>query len=661
MFRWRREPTRDSPTAFLRGHCVPKQEPSISGVIGTAGHVDHGKSTLVKAITSIDPDRLAEEKARSMTIDLGFAWKVRPDGSRLSFVDVPGHERFIKNMLAGVGAIDAALLVIAADEGPMPQTLEHLAIIDLLGITGGVVALTKSDLVDDEWLAYLEEEVRELIRPASIAGAPILPVSAATGRNLETLESALIARLQGRRERIDLSRPRLSIDRAFTIEGFGTVVTGTLIDGALRVGEEVAIMPGGKTARIRGLQVHSSPVSRAEPGNRVAINLAGLPVEAAHRGQVVALPGSLDPVERIDASVALLPSAPKAIEQDDHLDFFQGAAEHRVWLTLLDRERLMPGEQGWAQLRFREPVVVVRGDRFILRRPSPSITVGGGVVIEVGPSRHRRFQAEVIKLLEARERGDPADIILQMVARRIVSGRELKRALPGNVNLEATVAQLEERSLLVALDSERRLVSSPKHLTAIEDRLLAEIDRFHETAPSRRGIPRDDLRQRVSLEDLPGAFEAIVTRLVGAGRIAGDETTLRRPDFVIKIPAEQQRAVDRWLGAITRAPFGPPAPADFGILPETQLALTERGDLVRAADGIFFTQDALSAIESAVVALFREQPRIALSDVRDRFGTSRKYAQAILELLDARRVTRRIGDERILLPGRKSPVSGATG
>jgi selenocysteine-specific elongation factor len=631
----------------------------VTGVIGTAGHVDHGKSTLVRAMTGIDPDRLAEEKARAMTIDLGFAWKLRPDGSRLSFVDVPGHERFIKNMLAGVGAIDAVLLVIAADEGPMPQTREHLAIIDLLGITNGVVALTKSDLVDGEWLSFLEEEVRELIRPTTIAGVPILPVSATTRSNLDALESTLIAQLQRGQGRIDLGRPRLSIDRAFTIGGFGTVVTGTLLDGALRIGDEVAILPSEETARIRGLQVHSTSVDRAEPGHRVAVNLAGVPVESIRRGQVVALPGSLEPADRLDARISLLPSAPKAIEQDSRFDFFQGAAEHPVWLTLLDRERIAPGEQGWVQMRFREPVVVARGDRFILRQASPSLTVGGGVVIDVAPPRHRRFQPRVIESLTARERGDPMEILSQLIARRIVSRNEISRVLPDEADVDATLAELETQSLLIVLDPSRRaLISSPERLRATEQALIEQIDRFHASVPFRRGIPREELRQRISLSDPPGAFDAIVNRLAGEGRIAGDDAILRRADFAIEIPADRQDAVDRWLAAIDGAPFAPPSPDDFGIAPEMQLALTERGDLIRAAEGVFFTPDALRTIEAAIGALFDTRPRITLGDVRDRLGTSRKYAQAMLELLDARRVTRRIGDERIRLPARKSSDAG---
>lgn len=641
------------------GESVLDNVQTYSGVIGTAGHVDHGKSTLVKAITSIDPDRLAEEKAREMTIDLGFAWKIRADGSRLSFVDVPGHERFIKNMLSGVGSIDAVLLAIAADEGPMPQTREHLAIIDLLGIPSGVVALTKSDLVDGEWLGYIEEEVRELIRPTSITEAPIISVSANTRHNLELLETTLIEQLQRGQGRLDLGRPRLSIDRAFTIEGFGTVVTGTLIDGSLRVGEEVAILPGEVTARIRGLQVHSASVPQVGPGNRVAVNLAGLPVEAVRRGHVIALAGALEVAERIDAKISLLASAPKAIEQDDHFDFFHGASEHPAWLTLLDREEIAPGESGWVQMRFRGPVVVCRGDRFVLRQASPSLTVGGGVVLDVAPPRHRRFQPDVIASLVAREKGDPVQLLVQLTARRIVGRSEIDRVLAGVDGLDAAIADLEGRKQLIALDA--NTFTSAAYLEAIETELLKQVDAFHESAPFRRGIPREDLRQRASLTAPAGAFEIVVARLANAERITDDVTTIRRANFAIEIPAGQRDRIDRWIAEIDAASFAPPSPGEFEVDANIQLALTERGDLIRATEGIFFTPSSLRQIEIAIVSFIEEKGRITLADVRDQFGTSRKYAQAILELLDARRVTRRIGDERILLAGRKPPVPGAAG
>ncbi|MDQ3929380.1 MAG: selenocysteine-specific translation elongation factor, partial [Chloroflexota bacterium] len=313
-------------------------------VIGTAGHVDHGKSTLVKALTGIDPDRLQEEKAREMTIDLGFAWLALPSGREVSVVDVPGHERFIKNMLAGVGGLDAALLVIAADEGPMPQTEEHLAILHLLGVSRGIVVLTKRDTVDDEWLALVEEEVRERLRGTTLEGAPIMAVSARTGQGLEELKLAMDRLLEQTEPRADKGRPRLPIDRAFTIAGFGTVVTGTLTDGRLKVGQEVEIVPAGLRSRIRGLQSHKHKVESIGPGNRVAVNLVGVEVDDLARGMVVTLPGTLEPSTRVDVHLELLADSPVTLEQNSSLDFFTGASETPAQATLLDADRLEPGQ-----------------------------------------------------------------------------------------------------------------------------------------------------------------------------------------------------------------------------------------------------------------------------------------------------------------------------
>ena len=362
-------------------------------VIGTAGHVDHGKSTLVKALTGIDPDRLQEEKAREMTIDLGFAHLTLPGGRDISIIDVPGHERFIKNMLAGVGGFDAALLVIAADEGVMPQTEEHVGILKVLGIDRGVVVLTKIDMVDDEWLGLMREEVRErLVALGSpFAAQPMVGVSARTGVGLTDLLGALDAELTHAAPRPDRGKPRLPVDRAFSISGFGTVATGTLIDGRLSVGQEVELQPGGVRSRIRSIQMHNARADLAPPGNRVAVNLVGLGVEDVRRGMVVTTPGWLTASDRLDVRLRLLPDAGANVEQNGHYDLFIGASEASANVTLLDAETLAPGESGLLQLRLSTPVAVARGDRFILRLPSPSRTLGGGVVLETLPRRHKRF------------------------------------------------------------------------------------------------------------------------------------------------------------------------------------------------------------------------------------------------------------------------------
>jgi len=414
--------------------------------IGTAGHVDHGKSTLVKALTGIDPDRLAEEKERGMTIDLGFAWLKLPGGREVSIVDVPGHESFIKNMLAGVGGIDAALLVVAADEGIMPQTREHLAILDLLHVRRGVVALAKMDLVDEEWLELVREEIEEQLKPTTLAGAPIIPVSAYTGQGLPALLALLESVLdetQGQSYQNNIARPRLPIDRVFTMTGFGTVVTGTLLDGAFKVGQEVEVLPQGLKSRIRTLQTHRHQVEIARPGSRVAINLVSVSRSDLERGNVVTLPGQLRPTVLIDTHIQLLADAPHALAHNTLVDFYSGSQEVPARVRLLDVEELQPGQSAWAQLRLSRPAVVARRDRFILRIPSPSMTIGGGEIVDVQPRYHRRFQQVVLSALATLKHGSPDELVLAALDRRRESaGKKEAARTPGRSGAGTSSARL---------------------------------------------------------------------------------------------------------------------------------------------------------------------------------------------------------------------------
>ncbi|MHB8578131.1 MAG: selenocysteine-specific translation elongation factor, partial [Dehalococcoidia bacterium] len=384
-------------------------------VIGTAGHVDHGKSTLVHALTGIDPDRLREEKERGMTIDLGFAWLKLPGGREVSIVDVPGHERFIKNMLAGVGGIDLALLVVAADEGVMPQTREHLAILDLLGIGSGVVAITKRDLVDDEWLELVQADIEETLTGTTLAGSPLIPCSASSGAGLPELIAAIEAKLDSTAPKRDIGRPRLAIDRAFSIAGFGTVVTGTLIDGLLRTGAELVVEPGGQRTRVRGLQSHRHKVDRTEPGSRTAVNLAGLSTDELSRGMVLTTPGWLAPTSAVDVRLHVVADLARPLRHNVQVTFHTGAAEVPAKVRLLDADEIAAGEHGWAQVRLLEPVAVVKGDSFVVR--SPNATLGGGVVVDSHPKRHRRHHAGTLASLASLERGSPAETVFELLTR----------------------------------------------------------------------------------------------------------------------------------------------------------------------------------------------------------------------------------------------------
>jgi selenocysteine-specific elongation factor len=628
-------------------------------VIGTAGHVDHGKSTLVKTLTGIDPDRWEEEQRREMTIDLGFAWLTLPSGRGISIVDVPGHERFIKNMLAGVGGIDAALLVIAADESVMPQTEEHLAILDLLGVEHGLVVLTKADLVDDEWLALVGEEVRDRLRGTSFAGAPQVAVSARTGRGLDALLAALDAQLDRLPSRsLSQGAPRLPIDRAFTVGGFGAVVTGTLLDGPLHVGDEVEIAPKGLHARVRGLQTHQQKEDVALPGTRVAVNLAGVSHHELARGDVLTPPGRLRPTDLLDVRLRLIPAAPAPLVQNMRLDLFVGAAETPCRVTLLDRDELAPGEEGWLQLRLARPIALARGDRYILRQPSPSHTIGGGQVVDTHPPRHRRFRPEVIAALESLARGAPADLLLhalddgqphEWVALLKASGLPVSAATEA---IEELVA--EEKIIMLGQGDSEAASSLPFSLSplllisaggwaALRDKLTTALRGYHRRYPLRMGMPREELRSRLRLSG--EGLEALLTTAVAQGIAATHEGSVRLAEHTPTLSPEQDRAVRRLLEAFATTPYSPPA---LDIEPELLGWLVEQGKIVRVGADVAFLPETYSAMIEWVRSQIGATGGVTVAQFRDRFGSSRKYALALLEYLDERKITRRIGDARVL-------------
>jgi selenocysteine-specific elongation factor len=630
-------------------------------VIGTAGHVDHGKSTLVKALTGIDPDRLAEEKARAMTIDLGFAWLTLPGGQSVSVVDVPGHERFIKNMLAGVGGIDAALLVVAADEGPMPQTVEHLAILDLLGVDRGVIVLTKVDAVEGDWLDLVCEEVRELVSTTALAGAPIVTVSALNGDGLPTLLETLEAVLASSPGTLSGSTPRLPVDRVFSVSGFGTVVTGTLSGGEINTGDELRLYPGDRRVRVRGLQSHQEKVSRALPGRRTAVNLSGIATEDVRRGDVLARPGNMAPSQRLDVRLRLLPDAPVALKQNDEVDFFTGAAELPARITLLDRERLEPGESAWVQLRFRVPIAVLRNDRFIVRRPSPSETLGGGEIVDPNPPRHRRFRPETIAALETLAAGAPDEILLQALEQRPI---EIKELMAGEAGLspkqvEEALAQLLAEGDAVILGGSERAPGATDFAAASSllgslTRQTSEVIRsYHTSQPLRPGLAREEARRRLGITQ-PRLFDDLIATMAGAGELVDDGATLRLPEFRMTLDLARRAAADQYLAAIRAQPYSPPGPHEHGLDPETLAALEYLKEVTRIADGVYFAPEAWDALVQGTLAYIDQNGSMTLSQFRDHFGTSRKYAQAALEYMDQIKYTRRIGDDRVRGPRRPS-------
>jgi selenocysteine-specific elongation factor len=648
-------------------------------VIGTAGHVDHGKSTLVQALTGTHPDRLKEEREREMTIDLGFAWLTLPNGEEVGIVDVPGHRDFIENMLAGVGGIDAALFVVAADEGVMPQTREHLAILDLLQIQGGVVALTKIDMVGDdkesrtEWLDLVESDLRQVLAGTVLAEAPIQRVSAKTGEGLSDLKRALTACLEERPPRPDTGKPRLPVDRVFTIAGFGTVVTGTLSDGVLRVGDEVEVLPQGLRGRVRGLQTHKQKEDAAVPGGRTAVNISGVALEDVRRGDLVAHPGDYRATRRFDANFRLLPDASQPIHHNTEVKLYIGASETIARLRLLGSEELLPGETGWVQLEPTEPVVAVRGDRYILRRPSPGETLGGGMVVEPHPRRrHKRFSQEILSRLESLLQGSPADVLLE--ALQAYGASTLKEVMEGSNLGEAEAAEavleLIQSGQMIPLEAPSPealgdgtmpepggLVIARNHWEALATRVRQELDAFHKTSPLRGGMPREELRSRLKSVTKGSArlFNAAVRRLSLEGSIEESGNLVRKPGFTIRFNPVKKSFADRLLAMFSESPYTPPSVKESTAVAgeDVYAALIELGQLVQVGQEVVFRKSDYERMVDEIRRLLETRGTITAAEVRDHFNTSRKYALALLEHLDAQGLTVREGDIRRL---RKSQV-----
>jgi selenocysteine-specific elongation factor len=614
-----------------------------SFVVGSAGHIDHGKSTLIRALTGIDPDRLAEEKRRGMTIDLGFAYLELPDHRIVGIVDVPGHARFIRNMLAGVHGLDAVLLVVAADEGVMPQTREHLEIVQLLEVSRGLVALTKIDLVDPEWLELVEAEVRETLSQTSLRSSEILQVSAVTGAGVEALKAALTDLLDEAPPRPDLGRPRLPIDRVFTMSGFGTVVTGTLIEGTVSTGEELEIMPGSRRVRIRGLQQHNRKVDRAEPGSRVALNLIGVEREQLARGHVLSRRGTLTATRRVDASVSVLDDSPRPLQHGAQVLVHTGTAEVPARVIALERDAIEPGQSGWIQLYTQDAIAAAAGDRFVLRLPSPSATLAGGRFADVAPRRHPRHNAGVAVSLERRLAGDALQEEL----------RKYPRGTTEEGLLKATVAGPEEaRQQLARLHARRagRWLFAPEAWRALVERARIELTAYHAAHPLRPGMPREQLKSRLGLS--PQAFAAVLPELTAEAAVSEVDGVIALPGHRVALDTAAAGAAARLLALLGERPFSPPSLPDAmraaGAGPEVVRALAQAGQLVRLSPEVAFTRDAYDEAIGVVREIVQREGSVTVAALRDRLAASRRPVLALLEHLDAQRVTRRVGDARVL-------------
>lgn len=627
-------------------------------IVGTAGHIDHGKSALVEALTGTNPDRLEEEKRRGITIDLGFAFMELED-VLLGFVDVPGHERFVRNMLAGAGGIDVVLLVIAADESIMPQTREHFDICRLLGISRGIVAITKSDLVGADFLDLVRLEIEDYVRGSFLEGAPIVPVSARTGAGLDVLKQELLRAAKAAPTKDATRHFRLPIDRSFATKGFGTVVTGTLMAGAVQVKDEVELHPLRQHVRVRGLHSGGKATERAVAGQRTAVNLAGIEHSEIKRGMVLTTPGIFEPTRRIDARISLLSSA-RPLRNRSRAHFHQGSAEAIAEIVLLGQSELAPGQDALAQLRLQDPVLVLPGDRFILRQFSPVVTIGGGVVIDSRARWHRRNDPNVGEFLETVEHGSREESFAAL-AEAAPRGLTLETIMARTGWMEAEIRQiateLAEKKQLRLLGDQPFSVAPETALKDCSTKIKAAVDEFHKVNPLLPGIPKQELRARAGNAGA-GVFQAALEDLVVARVVSITGDLVQRAGREIKLAPDEARAKETIEQEFARAGLTVPSvSAVLGKLPvEARRAekilqiLLRENVLVKVADDLVFHRSAVARLRELIAGYRKSHgDRLPITAFKELTGVTRKYAIPLLEYLDREHVTRRAGDERVIL------------
>ncbi|MGD0280732.1 MAG: selenocysteine-specific translation elongation factor [Dissulfurispiraceae bacterium] len=631
---------------------------SKSVILGTAGHIDHGKSSLVKALTGIDPDRLKEEKERGITIELGFASISYPDGLTVGIVDVPGHERLIKNMLAGAGGLDLVLMVIAADEGIMPQSREHLAICELLKIKAGIIALTKADLVEQDWLRLVTDDIRSFVKGTFLEHADIIPVSANTGLNIETLKDLIMDIALKVQPKLIRGLFRMPIDRVFTLKGFGTVVTGTALSGAITLDSSVEILPSSITTKVRGLQTHGRSTEKAYAGQRLGINLQGVDRESLNRGDVVVDPDKLLSTRALDAELEILKDSP-AVKSRDRVHFYTGTSETIARIIVYNSEEgrgeVKPGVSCYCQFRLEEPVVALSGDRYIIRRFSPLETIGGGVILDPFPVRRRKKAG--IEDLAVFRHGTLKDKIGMKVLRSGlagVSGDEIIGWVQGDIQeIESAVKQLLKEGVLV---KSQALLFHQDSFDAFRKAVIAEAGRFHKENPLKQGMPREELRARIRVgrKDDEKVFDGLVALI---NEIVIDKDIVRLAGFSVALSNTNEGIKQGILAILDKEGYQAPLKNELARqlsirekeLNDLLILLTKEGLLVRINDSLYITRDKYDTMISLLRKFYEGKAEMTIAEFRDMLGTTRKYALPFVEYLDSKKITLRVGDQRKLM------------
>lgn len=621
-------------------------------IIGTAGHVDHGKTALIKALTGIETDRIKEEKKRGITIELGFAYLDLPDGEKAGIIDVPGHEKFVKNMLAGAGGIDLALLVVAADEGFMPQTREHLGILSLLNISEGIIVVTKKDMVDEDWLEIVCDEVRQEVQGTFLENAQIIPVSSYTGEGIEQLRQAIFTMIDQKTQIKNLDVPfRIPVDRIFSVEGFGTVITGTLIEGTMKVGDPVTVYPSRIESRIRNLQVHSQDVQEAYAGQRVAVNLAGLKKTDLNKGDVIAVPDSMHTTMMIDIHLTVLKDCDREIRNATRLHLYHGARDILCKIVLLDRDSVGAGESCYAQLRLEEEIAVKTGDRFVLRFYSPVETIGGGVILDSNPFKHKRNDAAVLESLKLKEGGSDREKI--SAALRDYSARfetldflQIQTGIPKEQFDQQINKLIKDK---VAFRISDNVVIHTDYLNRLKDSAVKLLESYHKENPLREGMKKDEFRNKlIKYEDI-SVVDKITDSLVNRKVLKYVNNCVALADFEVQQDNNQQEIENAFL----QGGFSPESPDQIAArfpkvknFKQVLESLVNTGKLVRVEEKILLHADYYNKALTLAKEHVDQNGQITLAEMRDLMGASRKFAVAVLEYWDKRGITKKVGDAR---------------
>ena len=619
-------------------------------IVGTAGHIDHGKTTLIKALTGVNTDRLGEEQKRGISIELGFSHFDLSEEERIGIIDVPGHEKFLKNMLAGVAGMDMVMLIVSADEGVMPQTREHLDILDMIGQKKGMVVITKIDNVDEDFLMLVEDDIRESIQGTFLEDAPFVMVDSLSKKGFDHLIETikiLAEEVEGRNEN---APARMFIDRLFTVKGFGSVVTGTLVEGTINIDDEMLLYPDETRVKVRGIQVHGQQASTAYAGQRVAINVAGIDKEKIERGDTLAAPGTMTPTMMIDCKVKILPEASKDVEHWDRIRLYHGAREILGRIVPLEGKTIARGQESYAQIRLEENFACKAGDRIILRAYSPMETIGGGMILDANPSKHSHADDSMIESFRVKEAGEPKDIVESylMQAKDFVDHKEIIEKLSvSDKELVEIKNNLQEEGKILAMGNH---LIHMKNMENLADKAVQLLDSYHEQNSLKKGISREEFKSRMKISLRTKDYDMLIEELTKMKPIVEDKAILKKADFEITYSPEQEKIKTDILDRLKKEGLEPSLVKDYIDTPTKQTVmdgLMEQDLIVRVSDELFYDKKTIEKLTEEVKEILKSQNEISMNDIRDRYNLSRKFSIALLEYYDRIKITRRVGDKRL--------------